>query len=895
MRERSSVVSYLEDFQNLGEACAYVQRRGYRTERWSYHRVAEAALGFAQELAARDIGKGDRVMLWGANCAEWVAAFFGCAARGVVVVPMDDGASADFVRRVLRQVEARLVVCSQGHVHQIVAEGGSEIQIPALLLEDLAHLRTKERAADPQGLKPDASRSLYGTAGSRALPEAPHDATQETDAKASEPKVSVTSAGGDSIGREDIFEIVFTSGTTAEPRGVVITHGNVLANVAPLEQRILPYLKYERLVRPVRFLNLLPLSHVFGQFLGMFLPPLMGGTVVFQDDLKPSEVIGTIRRERVSVLVSVPRVLQSLQQKVERDLEDRGELEGFRRRFRLAEGKHFLWRWWMFRDVHRQFGWKFWSFISGGAALDGNTEEFWGRLGYAVIQGYGLTETTSLISVNHPFKLGKGSIGKVLPGREVKLAEDGEILVRGGAVAAGYWNKNGNGQVSDDGGWYRTGDIGGLDEAGNLYFKGRKKEVIVTPAGMNVYPEDLEAALRRQPEVKDCVVIGIERGGNAEPCAVVILRDDASLETPVERANQSLAEYQRILLSVKWPEDDFPRTSTQKPRRNLIREIAQARLLQPREDWGSTASSPLAELITQIAGRSVTAVRPESALDSDLGLSSLDRVELLGALEDRYHVDLSETSFSAARTVGDLEKMLRGESRERAEYHYPGWTLRWPATWLRFLAHYLLLRPAILVLGWPRIEGRENLRGWSGPLLVISNHMDDVDVGFVLTALPGRFRHRLATAAGGEALEALRTPPPGTNLFRRIFDRLEWALGVALLNVFPLPREAGFRQSFAYAGQAVDRGYSILVFPEGRHSVDGKMNPFRAGIGLLAQNLGIPVLPMKIAGLFEVKHAGRKVARPGEIQVRIGRPVKFPPEADAQRIARELQDAVEAL
>src|SRR5207248_536680 len=221
------------------------------------------------------------------------------------------------------------------------------------------------------------------------------------------------------IASEDALEIVFTSGTTAEPKGVVITHGNVLANIAPLEKEIRKYLKYERFVHPVRFLNLLPLSHVFGQFLGIFLPQLLGGTVIFQDTLKPVDVINTIHRERVSVLVAVPRILQSLKEKIERDLEEDGQLNKFRETFRSAEGKHFLRRWWIFRRVRRQFGWKFWAFISGGAALDRATEEFWGRLGFAVIQGYGLTETTSLISVNHPFRLGKGSIGKVLAGREV--------------------------------------------------------------------------------------------------------------------------------------------------------------------------------------------------------------------------------------------------------------------------------------------------------------------------------------------------------------------------------------------------------------------------------------------------------------------------------------------
>ena len=700
---------------------------------------------------------------------------------------------------------------------------------------------------------------------------------------------------------KDVLQIVFTSGTTAEPKGVVITHGNVLANIAPLEREMRGYLKYERFVHPLRFLNLLPLSHVFGQFLGMFLPPLLGGTVIFQDELRPSEVMNTIRRERVSVLVSVPRVLQSLKQKIERDLEDRGQMDAFRKRFISSKGKHFLRRWWIFRAIRRQFGWKFWAFISGGAALDSETEEFWDRLGYAAIQGYGLTETTSLISVNHPFRLGKGSIGKVLPGREVKLAEDGEILVRGGGVASGYWDARGAHGASDQSipngeGWYGTGDIGALDQAGNLYFKGRKKDVIVTPGGTKVYPDDLEAALRSQPEVKDCVVVGIERAGNAEPCAVVILRADMKLEDVVARANESLADYQRMRMWLEWREEDFPRTNTQKPRRNLIREVAEAQLL--RSPAASQESSPLAELIARISQRSSSArpaLNEATTLDSDLGLSSLDRVELLSAIEDRYQVDLSETRFSAVRTVGDLERMLRGETAPGAGYHYPEWVLRWPVNALRVLVHYLLMRPAIVLLGWPRVEGREHLRGLKGPLLVISNHVSDFDPGFILTALPPHFRHRLAIATGGEALEALHSPAPERGFFERIYDRVQWLLGVSLLNLFPLPREAGFRRSFAYAGLAVDRGYSLLVFPEGRLTTDGKMNPFRAGIGLLAQNLGIPVLPMRIEGLFEVKNAGKKFVAPWKIRVRIGAPIKFSAGSNPEKFAIDLQRAVENL
>ena len=321
------------NFQAHRNERAYGQRHGYRMEWFTYGQLMEMALGFARELEARRIGKGERVMLWGENCAEWVAAFFGCVMRGAIVVPIDDGALRDFAIRVAWQVEAKLWVCSQRNALNCADAGDDR---PVFVLAELS-----------KGL-------------SESLPK---------------PKSPETA-----LNRDDTLQIIFTSGTTAEPKGVVITHGNVLANISPLEREMQRYLKYERWVHPVRFLNLLPLSHVFGQFLGMFLPPLLGGRVIFQEEMKPSEIMNTIRRERVSVLVTVPRVLQSLKQKIERDLEDRGRSEEFRRWFVAAEGKHFLHRWWIFREIRRQFGWKFWAFICGGAALDAEAEQFWDRL-----------------------------------------------------------------------------------------------------------------------------------------------------------------------------------------------------------------------------------------------------------------------------------------------------------------------------------------------------------------------------------------------------------------------------------------------------------------------------------------------------------------------------------
>jgi long-chain acyl-CoA synthetase len=837
---RRSLLEYLDNFDRHSPETAYVNHLGYRPVRWGYGQVLGAASALARELDARGIGKGDRVLIWGENRAEWVAAFLGCMMRGVVAVPMDHVAAADFAMRVVDQVDAKLIICSREHAQNVG-------QHAHLLLDEIGESSTQ--AYEHPGVQLQAS---------------------------------------------DVLEIVFTSGTTAEPKGVVITHGNVLSNLEPLEKEMQSYLKYEWTVHPIRFLNLLPLSHVFGQFLGIFLPPLMGGTVIFQDALGPSQVVRTIKSERVSVLVAVPRMLQSLKQKIERDLESAARLQEFRKRFETSEGKHFLRRWWIFRRTHREFGWKFWAFICGGAALDRVTEEFWGRLGYAVIQGYGLTETTSLISVNHPFKLGKGSVGKVLAGREMKLDENGEILVRGGGIASAYWSGREMKPVAGEEGWYHTGDIGAVDEQGNLYFKGRKKDVIVTPAGMNVYPEDLEAALRALPEVRDCVVIGLKRGGNAEPCAVLILhegKEDA--ESVVRRANQSLAEFQRMRTWVLWPDRDFPRTSTGKPKTAEVAQVVEKELSgNPQE---GQSASPLAQMIARVTGRSPSNLRPDANLESDLNLSSLERVELMSALEERYQIDVGENSFSSANTVADLERVLRGEAVARVQYHYPRWAQRWPVTWIRVLVHYLLMRPAVLLLGWPKIVGWENLRDVRGPVLVVCNHIDDVDLGFILTALPARFRHRLAAAAGGAAMEALRTPPPTRGFFGRLNDRIAWVLGAALLNIFPLPRQAGFRQSFAYAGESVNRGYSILVFPEGRHTPSGEILPFQAGIGILANDLQIPIVPMRIDGLFELKKAGKKFALPHRITVRSGGPVSFPAGTDPEFIARELRVIVAGL
>ncbi len=407
-----TVASYLDDFLLRGNETAFSHRRGLRVKRWSYGQVANTAIRFARELEARRIAKGDRVLLWARNSPEWVSAFFGCLLRGVIAVPLDFQSEPGFVKRVQEQVGAKLAICDA------TTFGLIEQTLPVIELDELSS-QIAHHSSQPFPVTDNRS--------------------------------------------DDVVEIVFTSGATAEPKGVVITHRNLMANLAPLEQEIKRYLKWERLVHPIRFLNLLPLSHLFGQFAGIFVPQLLGGEVFFQESLSPSQIFQTIKRERISVVTTVPSILDALREKIERDYEAGGNLERFQNAIASSAGRNFLRRWWTFRAIHNLFGWKFWAFISGGATLNPDSEQFWQRLGFAVIQGYGMTETASLVSVNHPFKQSRGSIGKVLPGQEVKLSRDGEILLRGDNLSPGYWKDDEQLRAAGNG-WFRTGDVGEIDE-----------------------------------------------------------------------------------------------------------------------------------------------------------------------------------------------------------------------------------------------------------------------------------------------------------------------------------------------------------------------------------------------------------------------------------------------
>jgi long-chain acyl-CoA synthetase len=882
---RDHLAALLDDFRRHGKQIAVVRHSGYRRYPASYAQIAQLAGRFAALLEARAIGPGDRVLLWAENSAEWIAAFYGCILRGVLAVPLDAYGTVDFAVRVAADVGPKLAVGDE----LLLAQLPNTLDFPRLTFAEWPAALPAREAGPVPGLSHDTP-----------------------------------------------LQILFTSGTTGDPKGVVLTHGNVLSSVAPIEQGAQPYLRYEWPFHPLRFLHTLPLSHVFGQTMGLWVPPIFAAQVHFESRLVASRLIETIHQENISVLAAVPRVHALLKSHLE------ALYPTLAKEIAASKGLKAHQRWWKFRRIHRDFGLKFWALISGGGALTGPLEAFWNALGFVVVQGYGMTETTALITLNHPFHVARGAIGKPLPGREVKIGPDGEVLVRGPMISTATWSE-GAIRLRPEG-WLATGDLAQRQDSGDLHFLGRKSEVIVTAAGVNIHPEDLEAALDGQPGVTACAVIPMETAAGPEPCAVLALRGPIEqAAAAIEGANAHLAEFQRLRRWLLWPDPDLPRTSTGKVRRKAVAEwltgISAATttpgLLPP-----AVSSDWLLSLIAQITGETPPRIGDEQRLGEDLHLDSLGRVQLAAALEERLGLVAEAGALDRIATLGDLRGLLHqlpepqsscpderklprtpslprgaaprvGEheshsslppssatptSSAATEYLYPLWPWLRPVRWLRVAFVEAVMRPLVWLLANPKVLAPP-LPHTGEPLLIVANHVTAFDGPLLQYALPAHLRCNLAAAMSGEMLEDYRhwrNPQSPTRSFM-FFGPMVYTLLTALFNVFPLPRRRDFQRSFAHAGLAMDRGMNVLVFPEGTRSAAGQLAHFRPGIGLLARQCGVMVLPVALRGLGELKTGRRHWFRSGKIEIRIGLPLRIAAAESEAAITARLQDAVAAL
>ncbi len=722
----------------------------------------------------------------------------GCVLEGVIAVPIDFRSSANVVERIATIVSAR-----------------------ALLIGEGLHA--------PQGV---------------ACPVWP---IREAVGRASGEKVFAPAAP------DDIAEVLFTSGATGDPKGVTITHRNILANLKPIDEGIAKYRKYMGPFAPIRFLNLLPLSHMFGQTMAAFIPPIIAGEVFFMSGYSPRDAAHLIHRRRISVLVCVPQMLELLRDYIVQAVPEAAE---------PARRGKWYWKWWQYRRVHRLFGWKFWSFVVGAAALDPALEEFWGKLGYVVIQGYGLTETAPVATLNHPFDSRKGTVGKPVAGVEIRIAPDGEVLLRGENITPGYF---GEGSLRDEEGWLHTGDIGELDAGNRLKILGRKKEMIVSPDGLNVFPEDVERVLNGIRGVCESAVVAAKQGAREQVHAVLVLDPDANAEAIVSEANGRLEAYQRIRSFSVWLQPALPRTSgTNKLKRLEIAANAGA----PATDLRPSSTDSISELIQKFSGG--RHVDSSTSLD-DLALSSLDRIQLMMELEQRTGAGIDESQFARARTVGDLSRV---QPAVQETFEFPEWNRSKAARWLRRMALPGVILPLARVFAWIKVEGLENLRGIDPPVIFASNHQSHFDVPAILSALPSKWRYRVAPAMAKEFFDA-HFHPAGYPVGKRFTNGLTYALASLVFNAFPLPqRESGTREALRYAGDLAADGDCILIFPEGKRTVAGEVLPFQPGVGMLASRLRIPVVPVRIEGLERVLHNSAKFPTPGRVRVKFGMPLE---------------------
>ncbi|MGH9604272.1 MAG: AMP-binding protein [Terracidiphilus sp.] len=921
---RENLATLIQDFKLYGREIAVVRYQGNRRRVTTYGELARLAGRFAALLDRRGIGQGERVILWAENGAEWMGAFFGCMLRGVLAVPLDPGGAADFAVRVAADVRPRLAVGD------------------LVLLDRLgAALQSREPGTDPLDFPLVAIEDWGGDL----------------------PDVELGPVAG--LTHDTPLEILFTSGTTGEPKGVVLTHGNVLASVEPVAVGSQPYMRYERLVHPLRILHTLPLSHVFGQAMGLWVPPIYRAEVHFESRLAAPRLAETIKRERINVLAAVPRIAAILKSYFESRHPGLGE------RAAASKTKNPFVRWWRFWALHRELGIRFWALVSGGGALSVPVEKFWNSTGFVVIQGYGMTETTALITLNHPFHRAEGSIGKPLYGRDVKLGPDGEVLVKGATISNASWQ--GGRMMPREEEWLATGDLAEREASGDLKFLGRKSEVIVTASGVNVHPEDLEAAVEEQAGVAACAVVAMETPNGPEPCAVLAFRGTAEPAAAIEAANRKLAEYQRLLRWVLWPEPDLPRTSTGKVRRKVVAEWL-ARIQSAATTGGAGAAHTagtgssgasadwLLALIEQTTGEAPSGVGDELRLAEDLHLDSLGRVQLSAALEERIGGLPGTGMLEGIETLGDLRKLVAGEhvenevqpapaaesqdagpirqgqggfstpaappasaqadSRSQAptaatglwrreeaaveqqaeftgrRYIYPRWPWWAPFQWSRVAFAEAAIRPFVWFLGNPRIARPQVFKS-DEPMLIVSNHVTAYDGALVEYALPPALRRRLAIAMSGEMLDDFRhwrVPHAGPRYGRfELVGPIEYLLLTWFFNVFPLPHLRSFQASFAHAGRALDRGYNVLVFPEGTLSKDGYLARFRPGIGLLAKQCGAPLLPVALAGVGKLKRTGSRWFRSGKIEMRIGEPIRFSPLDSEAAITERLHDEVARL
>ncbi len=822
-----TIVDFLRDAVKAhGPRDALLFKPGFRYQRWSYDRLWAESGQVATLLQRRGLSKGDQVIVWGPNCPQWVLIFFGCLRAGVIAVPLDLRSAPDYVERVISRITPKLAFTSR-----YTPKDGVDIGLPEITFENL-------------------ESEIY------ELPE-PEQVEIQPD---------------------DLAEVMFTSGTTGDPKGVMLTHRNLAANIEGITQ-------YITCNTSSRLLSILPLSHMYEQMGGLLTVLHFGASVTYPTSRQPTVLARTMRERQITTMLLVPQGLELLMNGIEREVRRQGKGALWDKLLKIAERTPYPLRRRLFGRVHKQFGGKLDFIVSGGAALDPELGRKWELMGVKIVQGYGATEASPVISNHTLHERRPDSVGRPLPNVEVKISDDGEILVRGDNISPGYWNSPEQTAAAFDGYWYRTGDIGLFDDDGYLHIRGRMKDMIVLPSGQNVYPDDIQAVLNRHPNVTDSAVVGLQQGSSVEVHAALILDGANDADPIVAWANGQLAEQQRVRGYTVWPEEDFPRTHTLKIKKPQLIEMLEGGVESDAPSSPTSSSSPrdgsrgLVDIIAEVAVLDAADIAPDMTLGDDLNLDSLGRVEMLSAIEVDLGVYLDETQIGPETTIRQVQAILDEGANNPPVTEFPDWGMDW---WCRMVRGFIQRAVMFPILKLPyglKVTGRENLQDIDGPVLFASNHSLGLDNPLIIESIPPLWRRRLAIAG---AARLWKNP---------VF----WVLNPLLGNGFPVAQDGPIRPSLENMGKIIDNGWSVLIYPEGQLTIGGPIKSFMNGTGLLAVEGRLPVVPLRL----HINRLGSPTRFPifkrGSVEIRFGQPLRFLPGTDYQEATSAIEAAVKSL
>ena len=794
--------------------------------RYSFRQVHQKALGLAARLQQMGVSPGDHLALWGDSIPEWCIAYLGIHYAGAVVVPLDIQYQENVVTHLMQFAEVDIIICGE-----------------ALL----AKAQSIDRELQILTLEPGSPHCIMN------LPEAADD----FHAVERQP--------------DDTASLIFTSGTTGDPKGVMLSVNNFVSDVEALLAR--------NWLRPhENVLCVLPLHHCYA-FTACFMVPLLSGkTATFQPILKGPDIIAVMQETEVTIMVAVPKLLEMFHQGIFNKI---AKLPGNKRA--MFSVLYFITKCTrkllglnlgqiLFKKIHQQFGKKFYFFVSGGAKLDRQIGESLWALGFNITEGYGLTETSPIAAGSSPCRFSPGSVGLPLPGIEIRIANPdkkgvGEVLIRGPILMKGYYkNQKATDEVIRDG-WFYTGDLAYLNRKGHIYITGRAKEVIVLDSGKNIYPEEVEKHYARSPLIAELCVFGKEDvDGSIESLSALVVPDfeeikrrainniEREIKFDIENIGMQVPSYMR-LLSFRIVGEALPRTRLGKLKRTLIagthfenyHEEEQPPQELSDEDRQLLAKPDAPRLLRRLQELASydKEILPGDSIELDLGLDSLKNMELLVILEQEFGVKVAEnTGFTHVR---DLLSLLNADSSAGSEQKF---------SWRQTLAQhpdpsldklFRLQRGSIKkwvidsvrwlmrLLFWfcfgASTKGYEKIVGYGQPCLITPNHQSYLDPLLIYFTLPSKILHNTVFIA-----------------FDAYFSRwpLSWLVGMG--RIVKTASSHTNIASLQYAAEALDKGYSVCIFPEGQRSADGSLNKTMQGVGILSCEKQVPMFPVAIDG-----------------------------------------------